>query len=77
MARRRSTGKTSSPARRILLRGLALALLVAVALYGYGWYRGGQLRDSCTGHGGEWNAELEQCTFRLALPEPTPPDATP
>lgn len=76
MARRRSP-RSTSPARRILLRGIAIAVLVAVALYGYSYYRGSQLRDSCTGNGGEWNAELEQCTFRLALPEQTPPDATP
>ena len=77
MARRRPPRSSSSPARRILLRGLAVALVVAVALYGYTFYRGWQLRDSCTGNGGEWNAELEQCTFRLALPEQTPPDTTP
>jgi len=76
MPRRRSP-RTSSPARRILLRGIAVALLVAIALYGYGFYRGWQLRDSCTGNGGEWNAELEQCTFRLALPAQSPPDTTP
>ena len=76
MARRRS-GRTPSPARRILLRGIAVALLVAIALYGYTFYRGWQLRDSCTGNGGEWNAELEQCTFRLALPEQSPPEPTP
>ena len=76
MTRRRSP-RTPSPARRILLRGIAVAVLVAVALYGYTFYRGWQLRDSCTGNGGEWNAELEQCTFRLALPEQSPPEPTP
>ena len=76
MARHRSS-RTSSPARRILLRGIVVAVLVAIVLYGYAFYRDWQLRDSCTGNGGEWNAELEQCTFRLALPEQTPPDATP
>lgn len=76
MARRRPS-RSNSPARRILLRGIAVALLVAVALYGYTFYRGWQLRDSCTGNGGEWNAELEQCTFRLALPEQSPPEPTP
>lgn len=76
MARRRSH-RTTSPARRILLRGIAVALLVAFALYGHTYYRGWQLRDSCTGNGGEWNAELEHCTFRLALPEQSPPDTTP
>ena len=76
MARRRSA-RTTSPARRILVRGLAVALLVATVFYGYTFYRGWQLRDSCTGNGGEWNAELEQCTFRLALPEQTPPEPTP
>ena len=76
MARRRSPG-SGSPARRILLRGITVALLVAIALYGYTFYRGWQLRDSCTGNGGEWDAELEQCTFRLALPEQSPPEPTP
>jgi len=71
------SSRTHSPARRILLRGLALAVLVAVALYGYGYYSDWRLRDSCTGNGGEWNAELEQCTFRLPLPEQTAPDSTP
>ena len=75
--RRSRLSRTRSPARRILLRGLALALLVAVALYGYSFYRSWQLSDSCTGNGGEWNAELEQCTFRLTLPEPTSPEPTP
>ncbi|MGY1457528.1 MULTISPECIES: hypothetical protein [unclassified Luteimonas] len=75
--RRSRSSRTQSPARRILLRGLALAVLVAVVLYGYGFYRDWQLRDSCTGNGGEWNAELEQCTFRLTLPEQTPPNPTP
>ena len=76
MARRRSSRKPS-PARRLLLRGLAVALLIAVVLYGTTYYRGWQLRDSCTGNGGEWNAELEQCTFRLALPAQSPPEPTP
>ena len=75
--RRSRSSRTASPARRILLRGLAVALLVAVALYGYSFYRGWQLSDSCTGNGGEWNAELEQGTFRLQLPEQTPPTPTP
>ena len=74
MARRQRT--TGSPARRILVRGLLVAVLVAAVLYGHAFYRGWQLRDSCTGNGGEWNAELDQCTFRLALPEPTSPDAS-
>lgn len=65
---------TPSPARRILLRGIVVALLAAVVIYGYAFYRSWQLRDSCTGNGGEWNAELEQCTFRLAAPEPAPVD---
>jgi len=73
MARRQRAA--GSPARRILVRGLVVAALVAAVFYGYTFYRSWQLRDSCTGNGGEWNAELEQCTFRLALPEPTPPDA--
>ena len=65
-----------APGRRILVRGLLVAALVAAVVYGYDFYRGWQLRDSCTGNGGEWNAELDQCTFRLALPEPTSPDAS-
>ena len=76
MARRRS-GRQSPPARRILLRGLLVAALVAAALYGTSAYRGWQLRDSCTGNGGEWNAEHQHCTFRLTLPEQPPADATP
>jgi hypothetical protein len=76
MARSRSS-RQRSPARRIVLRGVTVAILVAAVLYGYSFYRDWQLRDSCTGNGGEWNAELEQCTFRLTLPEQTPPDATP
>ncbi|MEN1940401.1 hypothetical protein WCE41_05040 [Luteimonas sp. MJ246] len=75
--RRARPSRTHSPARRILLRGLVLALLVSAGLYGYAWYRDWQLRDSCTGNAGEWNAELEQCTFRLPLPEQTAPDPTP
>jgi hypothetical protein len=67
------SSRPRSPARRILLRGLAMAALLAIAFYGYGFYRDWQLGDSCTGNGGTWNAELEQCTFRLALPQPTPP----
>ena len=74
--RRRRTH--ASPARRILLRGIALAALVAAGAYGVSAYRDWQLRDSCTGHGGEWDAAGEQCTFRLALPPPQPPpDDTP
>ena len=76
MARRRSSRKPS-PARRLLLRGLAVALLIAVVLYGTTYYRGWQLRDSCTGNGGEWSAEREQCTFRLTLPGQPPAEATP
>ena len=52
MARRRLSSRSSSPARRILLRGIAVALLLAVGVYGYTFYRGWQLRDSCTGNGG-------------------------
>ncbi|MGY0611758.1 hypothetical protein [Luteimonas sp. A501] len=66
-----------SPARRILIRGLVVAALVAAVVYGYDFYRGWQLRDSCTGNGGVWNAELEQCTFRMAVPAALPQDPTP
>ncbi|NLA67328.1 MAG: hypothetical protein GX856_03600 [Gammaproteobacteria bacterium] len=71
MGRRRFSTR-ANPARRILLRGLVVALLVAAVAYGFAFYRSWQLSDSCTGNGGEWDAELEQCTFRLPLPEPAP-----
>ncbi len=69
--------RSGSPARRIVIRGLVVALLVATVLYGHAFYRDWRLRDSCSGHGGEWNAELEQCTFRLVLPEQAPSDPSP
>ena len=77
MARRRFSSRTNSPARRILLRGLVIAVLVAAVAYGFAFYRSWQLSDSCTGNGGEWDAELEQCTFRLTLPEQTPSAPSP
>ena len=64
------------PRRRRLGGGLLLVALVALGIFAYGEYRAWQLRDSCTGNGGEWDRELQQCTFRGgAVPAPPDPGA--
>ena len=84
MARRRHQRPVDAPARpprrRRLGAGLAALALVVVVLMGLQWYRGHQLVRSCTGNGGQWDAERQACTFggpghapSASTPEPPEP----
>ena len=60
------------PRRRRFLAGFAALAAIALLLAGMSWYRGWQLRDSCTGNGGDWDAARGACTFRTPPPAAGP-----
>ncbi|HST43885.1 MAG TPA: hypothetical protein VLK29_01540, partial [Luteimonas sp.] len=63
---------------RRLVTGLLLIAGIVLLVQGMGAWRGWQLRQSCTGNGGSWDAARSACTFRGGAPAaPSTPPGSP
>lgn len=70
------------PRKRRLGLGMAVLAVVAIVLISIQWYRGHEVVRSCTGNGGNWDAERQACTFggsgqSPSSSTPAPPEPAP